>query len=117
MTTTSRAIFTVQSVLSQVSATPLAPELIIRATAFIRAHKCCYYDSFAKDQCMTLDQMEANKGLILSALAMLPDASIRANGYKIRYNPLWGMWQCRYDGALYGEFKEIADAIEYCNKG
>ena len=66
---------------------------------------------------MSLDQMEANKGVILCALSYLHDGAVRANGYKIRYNPLFGMWQCRYDGALYGEFKELPDAIEYCNKG
>ena len=114
---TPRATFTVQSILTKVSATTLAAEQINRGIAFIRAHKACFYDLIAGSQCMTLDQMEANKGLILSALAMLPDASIRANGYKIIHNPLWGMWQCHYDGARYGEFRELSEAIDYCNKG
>ncbi len=116
-TNTSRAVFTVNSILHQVSAVPLSSYSINRASAHLRAQHCCFYDTVSKDQCMTLDQMEANKNIILSALDMIADDSVRVNGYKVRYNPLWGMWQCYYDGALYGEFKVLNDAIEYCEKG
>lgn len=116
-TITSRAAFTVSSVLRQVSAAPLSPYSINRACAYLRSRCCCSYDSVSNDQCMTLDQIEANKGIILASLDLLAEDSIRVNGYKVRFNSLYGMWQCRYDGALYGEFKDINDAIEYCEKG
>lgn len=116
-TTITRAIFSVSSVLHRVSAAPLSSYSINRACAYLRSNRCCSYDTVTKDQCMTLDQMEANKSIILASLDMLTEDSVRVNGYKVRYNPLWGMWQCRYDGALYGEFKDLSDAIEYCEKG
>jgi len=41
----------------------------------------------------------------------------KVNGYAIRYNRFWGMYQCKYDGAIYAEFSSIPEAIEYCEKG
>lgn len=41
------------------------------------------------------------------------------NGYQIRYNDYWGMWQVSHNeiGACIAEFGNLADAIEYCQKG
>lgn len=114
---TSRAIFSVGAVLRKVSTSILDTYSVNRASAYLRARHCCSYDPVSQEQCMTLEQMERNKGVILACLDMLTEDSVRVNGYKVRYNPLWGMWQCRYDGALYGEFKVLADAVEYCEKG
>jgi hypothetical protein len=41
------------------------------------------------------------------------------NGYKIRFNSLWEMWQVSHDeiGSCIAEFKIDQDAIDYCNNG
>jgi hypothetical protein len=44
---------------------------------------------------------------------------IAINGYKIRYNEFWGMWQVSHPeiGATVAEFKEVNEAVDYCRAG
>ncbi len=41
------------------------------------------------------------------------------NGYEIRWNEYYKMWQVSHDeiGACIAEFKKLEDAIDYCLKG
>jgi hypothetical protein len=41
------------------------------------------------------------------------------NGYKIRFNTLWDMWQVSHNGigSCIAEFKTEQEAINYCNNG
>jgi hypothetical protein len=39
------------------------------------------------------------------------------NAYTIIYNSFLKKWQCSHDGVIYEEFKNKAEAIEYCEKG
>lgn len=41
------------------------------------------------------------------------------NGYEIKYNEFWMMWQVSHPeiGACIAEFKREADAVTYCQNG
>lgn len=47
------------------------------------------------------------------------DTKHLVNGYRIRWNSYWHMWQVSHPeiGACIAEFKHFEDAREYCLKG
>ncbi len=47
------------------------------------------------------------------------DFKYRKNGYKVKFNPMFQMWQISHSnvGATVAEFKTLSEAVTYCKNG